>query len=71
MTFFINKTDLALSIFKGVVKSQVDIKVQFCTHFHMKGFVSFTNLLMIATPTPLFGKLVYYYQTQFTKPFIW
>ena len=33
MTFFINKTDLALFIFKGVVKSEVDIKIQFFTQF--------------------------------------
>ena len=52
MTFFINKTDLALFIFKGVVKSEVDIKIQFFTHFHMKGCVSFPCLLIIATPTP-------------------
>ena len=71
MTFFINKTDLASFIFKGVVKSQVDIKIQFFVHLHMKGLVSFPCLLVIATPTPSFGKLLYYYQTQFTKPFNW
>ena len=60
MTFFINKTDLALFIFKGVVKSEVDIKIQFFTHIHMKGYVSVPCLLIIKLR-----------QTQFTKPFIW
>ena len=60
MTFFINKTDLALFILKGVVKSQVDIKIQFFVHLHMKGLVSF--------PWPI-GVLLR--QTQFTKPFNW
>ena len=52
MTFFINKTDLALFILKGVVKSQVDINIKFFVHFHVKGLVSFHYLLVIATPTP-------------------
>ena len=52
MTFFINKTDLALFILKGVVKSQVDIIIKFFVHFHVKGLVSFHYLLVIATPTP-------------------
>ena len=60
MTFFINKTDLASFIFKGVVKSQVDIKIQFFVHLHVKGLVSFPCLLV--------GLLR---QTQFTKPFNW
>ena len=71
MTFFINKTDLALFILKGVVKSQVDINIKFFVHFHVKGLVSFHYLLVIATPTPSSGKLVYYCQAQFTKPFEW
>ena len=60
---------MPLFIFKGVVKSQVDIKIQFFKHLHMKGLVSFPCLLVIAIPTPSSGKLVYYCQAQFTKTF--
>ena len=38
MTFFINKTDLAISIIKGIVKSQVDNKFEFFYTFsHLGG----------------------------------
>ena len=37
MTFFINKIALAISLFKGVVNSQIKVKVRVCTFLNPDG----------------------------------